>query len=161
MATEEGVVLTVEKDGRAGTARVRTVRSSACESCSSKDSCRMGEGGMEMEVEAINTAHAKPGDRVLLRIKTGSFVKAAFLLYLFPVLCMVAGAFLGQHIAGIKGSDPSVMAAIMAFSAFGVAFFIIRMMDRLLAHNTNYKPEIIKIRWSEPLPPDASGEEPH
>lgn len=146
MATEEGIVLKLDTTGE-GTARVRTVRSSACESCTSKDSCHAGEGGgMAMDVDAINTARAKPGDRVVLSIKTGSFVKAAFLIYLFPVLCLIVGAFVGQHMAEAKGTDPSSMAAIVGFLAFAVAFVIIRLVDRLMSGNTNYIPEIIKIR---------------
>lgn len=166
MATEEGIVLRMGASGATRTAWVRTSRSSACESCTSKDSCHMGEGGMEMEVEAINTASAKPGDKVLLRIKTGSFVKATFLLYIFPILCLIAGAFIGQHIAESKGGDPSVMAALVGFSGFAMSFIIIRLIDRMLSGNVNYKPEIIKIRHrtahlkniSDASPPDFSQE---
>ncbi|HSO20180.1 MAG TPA: SoxR reducing system RseC family protein, partial [Desulfosarcina sp.] len=47
------------------TAWVKTTRSSACESCSSRDACQAGGGGQEMEVEAINTADARVGDRIV------------------------------------------------------------------------------------------------
>ena len=35
-------------------------------------------GGKEMEVEAINTADARVGDRIVLNIKTGSLLKRRF-----------------------------------------------------------------------------------
>jgi hypothetical protein len=60
-----------------------------------------------MEVEAINTARARVGDRIVLNIQTGSLLKATFLLYVFPILAMIAGAVLGQTVAGMRGSDPS------------------------------------------------------
>ena len=107
MATEEGIVFKMGAPG-AGTAWVKTTRSSACETCSSKGACH-GEGGgkeMEMEVEAFNTADARVGDRIRsvpptvhsraaasprpLRCETRPVPKHRFapaqrLLYLFPI----------------------------------------------------------------------------
>lgn len=151
MAIEEGVVF---KIGTAGKAWVRTTRSSACESCSSRDACQ-GEGsGQEMEVEAINTADARVGDHIVLNIKTTSLLKATFLLYVFPILAMLAGAIIGQRIAEGRGSDPSAMAALFAFGFFGLSFVVIRITGRRLAKDNSYKPEIIKIRNFQPRPSD-------
>lgn len=151
MATEEGIVF---KIGNPGKAWIRTTRSSSCESCSSRHSCQ-GEGsGKEMEVEAINTADARVGDQVVLNIKTASLLKATFLLYMFPILAMLAGALLGQWVAQQRGSDPSTMAALFAFLFFGLAFVVIRVTGRHLAKDNNYRPEIIKIRNRRPTSPD-------
>ena len=40
-----------------------------CESCSSHGACQVLGGGKEMEIEALNVAHAKPGDQVLLTLE--------------------------------------------------------------------------------------------
>ena len=82
MATEEGIVFKLG-DAGPGTAWVKTTRSSACAGCSSRDACHAEGGGKEMEVEAINTARARVGDRIVLNIKTSSLLKATFLLYVF------------------------------------------------------------------------------
>lgn len=145
MATEEGVVIKLGASG-SGTAWVKTVRSSACESCSSRHVCQTGEGGKEMEVEAINTANARVGDRILLSIRTASLLKATFLLYVFPILAMLIGALAGQSVAHWRGSDPSATSALFAFLAFGLAFILIRITGRRLSSDTSYKPEIVKIR---------------
>ena len=150
MATEEGIVFKMGASG-GGTAWVRTIRSSACESCSSRNACQGNESGKEMEVEAINTAGAKAGDRIVINIKTSSLLKATFLLYVFPILAMIAGALVGQTVAVNKGSDPSGMSALMGFLFFGLAFVIIRITGRRLSKNDSYKPEIIKIRGYQPL----------
>jgi sigma-E factor negative regulatory protein RseC len=143
MATEEGIVY---KTGTPGTAWVRTTRSSACKSCSSRHACQ-GEGGdMEMEVEAINTADARVGDRIVLSIRTASLLKVTLLLYIFPILAMIGGAILGESVADMRGSDPSAMAALFGFLFFGLAFMIIRLAGRHLSKDDSYKPEIIKIR---------------
>jgi sigma-E factor negative regulatory protein RseC len=145
MPTEEGVVFKMGMAG-AGTAWVKTARSSACESCSSRHACQADGGGKEMEVEAINTADARVGDRIVLNIDTGPLLKATFLLYVFPVLALIAGAFSGQVVAGMSGMDPSGMSALFGFLFFGLAVVVIRIMGRRLSANRQYKPEIIKVR---------------
>ncbi|BBO91227.1 SoxR reducing system RseC family protein [Desulfosarcina ovata] len=161
MAIEEGIVFKAGAPG-AGTAWVKTTRSSACESCSSRDSCQMEEGvGQEMEVEALNTANARVGDRVAINIKTASLLKATFLLYVFPILALIGGALIGQTLAEWRGMDPSAMAALIGFLFFGLAFFVIRFADRRLSGNASYQPEIIKIRRAdlasaEPLNPSQA-----
>ena len=153
MAIEEGIVFKIETPGMAW---IRTTRSSACESCSSRDACQGSDSGkeMEMEVEALNTADARVGDRIVLNIKTASLLKATFLLYVFPILAMLAGALIGQSVAEARGSDPSSMAALFAFGFFGLSFVCIRITGRHLAKNQDYKPEIIKIRNHQQQPSD-------
>lgn len=154
MATEEGVVFKMGDSG-SETAWVKTTRSSACESCSSRHACQADGGGKEMEVEAINTADARVGDRIVLSLETASLLKATFLLYVFPILAMIAGALLGQMIAVMRGSDPSGLSALFGFLFFGLAFIIIRIMGRRLSTNASYKPEIIKVRGHRAPPADA------
>lgn len=144
MATEEGIVLKAWQSP-APKALVKTTRSSACESCSHGDSCSAAENKNEMEVLAVNTAHAEAGDRILLNIKTGPLLKATFLLYVFPILCMIAGAVIGQKIAISKGWDPSGLSALIAFAAFGIAFVVIKIRGAGMSKKSEYKPEIIRI----------------
>ena len=108
-----------------------------------------------MEVEAINTADARVGDRIVLNIKTASLLKATFLLYVFPILAMIAGAVLGQAVAVMRGTDPSGLSALFGFLFFGLAFIVIRITGRRLSTNASYKPEIIKIRGHHSPSTDA------
>jgi sigma-E factor negative regulatory protein RseC len=150
MATEEGVVIKI--GASAGTAWVKTIRSSACDSCSSRHACHAEESGKEMEVEAKNTAGAQVGDRILLNINSACLLKATFLLYIFPVLAMFVGALIGQAVAEKQGMDVSALSALFAFLFFGLAFLLIRIIDRHLSRNASYRPEIIKIRGCHPPP---------
>ncbi|HAO19475.1 MAG TPA: Fis family transcriptional regulator [Desulfobacteraceae bacterium] len=143
LVTEEGIVIRAEKL----VAWVKMVRSSACESCSEKDTCNsMGGSGHEMEVEAINAAGAKAGDKVVVAFETASLFKVSFLIYLFPVFSMIAGAFIGQGIAKTNHGDPSAYAAISAFLSFLIAFFIIRAVSKVLAKDSRYRAKILRIR---------------
>lgn len=143
MVTEEGIVSRANKS----LAWVKMVRSSACESCSERDACNsMGGSGNEMEVEAINTAGAKAGDKVMVSFETASLFKVSFLIYLFPVFSMIAGAFIGQTIAKKYHGDPSAYAAGFSVLFFSIAFFIIRGVSKILAKDSKYRAKILRIR---------------
>lgn len=149
MAIEQGVVI---KMGRYGptTAWVRTVRSSACESCASRASCHPGEGTSQ-EVEAINEAGARIGDRIQLSIDSGALLKATFLLYIFPVLCMLAGGILGNWIAPSFQANRSGAAAVSALFCLGISLLIVRAGGQRLGGKETYRPRIIRIIGREPL----------
>ncbi len=97
------------------------------------------------EVEAINKAGAEVGDRIQLMVGTGAVLKAISLLYLFPILSMLAGGILGDWMAPGLGLHPSVASAMMAFILFAVALFIVRLSGRRMARKEAYRPKIIRI----------------
>lgn len=145
MATEEGVVIKLGSS-EAPTAWVKTLRTSACKACASRNSCNEGKNAKEMEVEALNSAGAKVGDRIVLSIQTSSLLKATFLIYIFPIISMLAGAFWGQSIALNNGSqDPSGLSALMAFVFLGVAVLIVKFLGKAMALKKEYTPTIVRI----------------
>ena len=141
MATERGIVTRLDAE----TAWVKTSRTSACKACASRDSCQMAENGQEMEVEAINAANARVGDRILLNVESSALLKVSFLLYIFPVLLMLAGAVIGEKIAPMVGTDPSLLSALLGFVSFGVAFVLIRLTHLRMARKECYRPRIVRI----------------
>ncbi len=137
MATEEGFVIKLES---ATTARVKTNKKSACAGCASRKSCNgMGD---DMEVEALNPAGAQVGDRILLRIETASLLKATFLLYLFPIICMLVGAVIGQLYASLIGFDAS---ALLGFLFFFLSILFVKFKGNRMATRSSYRPKIVKI----------------
>ncbi|MCU0597911.1 MAG: SoxR reducing system RseC family protein [Desulfobacterales bacterium] len=141
MVTEEGIVVKLDKK----TAIIRTSRKTACESCSEKHSCTSIGSGQEMELEADNPINAQVGDRVTVALKTGKLMTASFLLYIFPILMMIAGALLGDHLAKTYPSDPSMMAAGLGFLFFFVAFGLVKLKDMQAKKSGGFRPEIIRI----------------
>lgn len=145
MATEEGIVIKIGSSATP-TAWVKTTRSHACKSCASRDSCNAKEGDKDMEVEAINSAGAKVGDRIVLSIRTASLFKATFLIYIFPILAMLAGAFAGQQLAlNLGRQDPSGISAIMAFLFLGLAVLIVKLLGKAMSLKEEYTPTIVRI----------------
>ena len=150
MATEEGIVTAV----RTRTAWVKTTQNSACKHCSAKDSCQSQEG-REMRVEAINLANARSGDRVVISFETSSLLKATFLLYVFPILWMIAGAVIGQNLAPRLQMDGSVLSALFAFGFLFAAVAFVKVTGNKLARKSAYQPKIVRVIREEPPPVPA------
>lgn len=155
MATEPGVVTKIGSNGPR-TVWVKTVPSGACESCASRHDCSAASGGKEREVEVLNDLGAAVGDQIQLAISTGSLLKATFLLYIFPVLCMLGGGIAGHVIAMRLHWDTSLLSAIVAFTGLAVAMLGVRFGGNRLARKAAYQPRIIRILARKPDSPDAS-----
>jgi len=146
MATEEGIVTAVS----ASRAWVKTTRMSACSHCTSKDSCTT-QGGQEALVEAENPVQAKVGDRILVSIETAALLKASFLIYVFPILCLIAGAIFGQAAGPWVGLSALWVSPACGGLFFVTALFFMKSKGNRLAKSSAYMPKIIRI-----LPPVAS-----
>ena len=147
MATEEGIVIHTHD----ALARVKTTKSSSCKACTARDSCHVTETGKVMEVDAINGAGAREGDRILLHFETASLMKACFLLYLLPVGFMLTGAILGHWLALKTGMNVSLLSAVSGFLSLFLSFVMIRSKANALGKNDAYKPKIIKILNHQPI----------
>ncbi len=98
-----------------------------------------------MEVEAIDTVGTGVGDKVLVGFETSSLLKASFLLYIFPILCMIIGAIIGQKVALSIQFNPSAMSAVFAFLFLFLSFLVVRKTGNRLATKESYKPKVIRI----------------
>jgi sigma-E factor negative regulatory protein RseC len=141
MATEEGIVTKIGSK----TAWVKTMKTGACKACSARSSCHNLGGGKEMEVEAINRAGAKVGQKVVLSFDTSPLLKATFMLYVFPILALLVGAFIGQEMAPFFNFDTSMLSAIMGFSLFGLTLLFVKSKGNKLAEKDEYQPKVIRI----------------
>jgi len=141
VATEEGIVCRI--DGT--TAWITTTRSGACESCASKGSCSTLASGRKMDVQAVNSAGALVGDRVLISFESASLFKLTFLLYIFPIMAMFAGALLGQTVAPFLHVDATTLSVAGAFLFFLLAFGLVRISGNHLAQKDAYRPKVFRI----------------
>lgn len=150
MATEEGLVLRTSPDK--ATAWVRTVRSAACDHCHSRESCRTLGGGNDMEVETNNQAGAKAGDLVVINFSTASLLKATFLIYMFPIICLMLGAAIGYKLSGPLAMDESLLSGLIGFGAFVLSILFVRVRGNYMAKSATYQPTIIRVK--KPAPPE-------
>ncbi|MFZ5564545.1 MAG: SoxR reducing system RseC family protein [Thermodesulfobacteriota bacterium] len=143
MATEEGIVIRVSGAGT----WIRTVRATACDHCTSRDTCKTIGGGNDMEVEVANPVDARVGDRVMVSFQTASLLKATFLIYMFPIICLMIGAGIGVRLSqeGVFAMDQSSLSALTGFGAFVLAVIYVRIRGNRMAREDQYRPSIIRV----------------
>ncbi len=138
---ETGVVVALK--GRM--AQVRTLQQDACTGCSAKGACHSMGGGKERQVMALNEAQASTGDQVVLAIPRQGVVGASFLVYLMPVLALIAGALLGQRLGPGWGLGPEGGAIIGAGVLFAAAWLTLRFIDRAMGRKSAFQVRVLKV----------------
>jgi sigma-E factor negative regulatory protein RseC len=141
MSTEEGTITKVSEN----TAWVKVKRSSMCDACNHQRTCTVLGGGETMEAEALNTAGAQVGDRVLLKLPSTLLVKVSFIFYMIPVIFLISGVILGMKMAKNYSFEPELGAMIMGVLGCILAFLIIRLFAKKAQKNKAYTPEVVKI----------------
>ena len=119
-------------------ARIRTLRSSACESCEAKAGCS-GKRGMELRVDVVDdrlAAH-RPGDRVVVEIPAKSGRQAVAIGFGLPLVAFVA-TLLALHAAGTSDGR-AAMAGIAAIAVYYLILYALR--KRLNRHFTIHLAE--------------------
>lgn len=145
MATEQGIVIKAGLPHRENMALVKTVQSSACEACSARGQCNPDVKGKDREVEAINLVNARAGDVIQLSMDTAALLKATFLLYVFPILCMLIGAFAGNVVGKALGMNPSAISALVGIISFIASMVLVRKRAGVMALKMKYQPKITRI----------------
>ncbi|MFO7885174.1 MAG: SoxR reducing system RseC family protein [Desulfobacteraceae bacterium] len=141
MATEKGVVTGATPHK----VWIKTLRASSCEACEAKDSCEEKRNIKEMTVQVDNTLNASVGDHVILGIKTAPLLKLTFMLYIFPIILLTAGAAAGQIFAPALGLDPSLTSLGAGVAGFAAAFVLVRIANNRLAGKKEFSPYLVRI----------------
>lgn len=133
---QEGIVVEVFGD----MAKVKASRHSDCENCGN---C---PGNTAIVVDALNPVGAQRGQRVAIEVKEVNMLKAAFIVYMLPLIAAVAGAFAGYYIANLQHAiDPLWYELGGGFVAFSLSIIYIKFFDRNARTNDKMKPVIVRI----------------
>ena len=151
MISEQGIIHEI----KGNSALVRIQKSSACNHCNSKGSCNISN--RDIIVEVNNELQAKPGDYVEVSIPEGSILKLSALVYFFPVIALLVGAFLGSFLSKHLQTDPTMTAIIGGGIFMASAFFILKNIERSRKSGGNDYPRITRIlsNASSPQPCDS------
>jgi len=118
----------------------------ASEECGQCGAChRDTEGRVCIEAEAVSGV--KTGDAVEIEISTGGVVAASFMVYLLPVVFLIAGYMAGSAVtgfisAGISGETGGVAGA---FFFLVVSFWVVRRYDRHVRKRGTLRARVIRI----------------
>ena len=129
---------------------VLCAKSSFCTHCAAMGTCQIGSDNRSMLVEASNPLGAQVGDHVKLVTSSKSFLQSSFILYIVPLIALVAGALLGFGIGERlpNGPDPNLLSAIIGVAFLVGAFLVIRVGSRAIPPET-FMPRIVEIRRQE------------
>ena len=150
LVSEQGIIEKVTDQK----ATVRVRRSPACAHCSSRISCEISN--RDMLVEISNDLKAKAGDLVEISIPEGIVLKMSVFVYLFPIIALMTGAFLGEFIANSLQSKSSWPAILLGIIFFALAFCVLKVFERKKMSGGDYTPKMTAIvaNVSPPQPCD-------
>jgi len=112
---ESGLVTKTSGD----TAYVLFERTSACSKCGA---CGMLSGQNDITVTMKNLLNAREGDRVEVQFTTKNALQSSAIAYLFPLLMLFLGVWLGyiipQDVFPVKDALAAILGIIFAVAAF-------------------------------------------
>ncbi|MFC1863660.1 SoxR reducing system RseC family protein, partial [Thermodesulfobacteriota bacterium] len=124
-------------------ATVRVQQTPACEHCKSKASCDISK--REMMVDLENDLQAKVGDQVELSVPEGAIVKISMFVYLFPIIALMIGAFIGAALGEIFRVNQSISAALTGGIAMGVVFFVLKRFEKTEKFKVKYQTRMTRV----------------
>lgn len=107
----------------------------ACEKCKG---CAMSSSG-EIIVRAKNSIGAGAGDRVEIEIPEGEGIRAALMVFILPVIGLLAGYFFGKNLFLSESYG-----IIFALVFMALTFLALSVYDKYLSSKKECKASIIK-----------------
>ncbi|NMB41247.1 MAG: SoxR reducing system RseC family protein [Firmicutes bacterium] len=145
------------------TALVKVRQHHACAGCGA---CGRVFGDPEqrdiLTVEVDNPIGAKEGQLVCLEIGESEMLFAAVLLYLVPLLGLLAGLFAGRSLAlnhGLNG-NPELWGLGLGLLLMALIFFVLRTQDKKFAKGDRFKVMITSVVNADEIPPELSAASP-
>ena len=126
-------------------AEVQFTRGPQCQGCHACDGFRKNNDLGTLLVR--NGVGAKPGERVEVEIAPSAVLTSAFLVFVFPLLGLVAGYVLASAVFHASQG----MAVLGAFVGLGGAFLALKLWDRFFANRKKTTPVIVRRVSGEPV----------
>ncbi|MBW2615370.1 MAG: SoxR reducing system RseC family protein [Deltaproteobacteria bacterium] len=140
MVNEQGII--EEVSGQKALVRIK--KSSACGTCESRGDCEVASG-KSMVVEVVNDLGGGEGDHVELSVPSGAFLKLSLLVYILPVVALIAGAFAGGVCAPFLHITPTLASVIGGFLVMGITFYALKRFDRSLRARSEFRPRMTRV----------------
>ena len=131
----EGIVIETTE----GFAKVKASRHGDCKNCGA---C---PGDNATVVDAKNPIGAKAGEHVIFEIREQNVIKAAFIVYIMPIISIFLGVLVGTWIFDFVGFYEMVFKVAGGLVFFIISLIYIKVFDRATAKDDASKPVIKKI----------------
>lgn len=117
--------------------KIQVVRASACgENCAS---CKGGCTPTAVFIRAKNGVGASVGQYVMLKSEPRKVLKAAFLIYIVPLLGLILGVIGGIGIANYLGYSriSELVGIVTGFILMGLSFLFLRYKDKKIKEDNS------------------------
>lgn len=129
-----------------GKSKVRIIRKSACSKCDEK--CMLAEQNHEieeMDVLVNDPIGAEVGSMVELEMGAKPILLSAFMVYLLPLIAIIAGYFAGANLFFFITSTTETAGIIGSVIAFLFSFALIKAFDKKAGSKSSFHPEIRRV----------------
>jgi len=133
---QEGIVLEIMKGNLA---KVKTSRHNDCENCGA---C---PGNSAIVLEASNDIGARPGQRVIVEVREINMLKAAFIVYILPLIAIFIGAIIGNFLSQTIGKEPLGLQVLGGSIGFLLSIIYIKYFDSAARLDVKMRPMIVRI----------------
>lgn len=140
MELEDGTVVRLE-DGKAV---IQMEVGAQCDSCRLKHCCTSLSEETTRRIELPVTESLHVGDNVKLGYQPKYRIISAFLVFILPLLLLIAGYFLGLTLFKTEGK-----AILSGFVALGIGFITVWGLGKILDKNQSFIPQIVKVNHHE------------
>jgi sigma-E factor negative regulatory protein RseC len=132
---QEGII--IETAGKM--AKVKTSRHNDCANCGS---C---PGNSAAVLDVRNPVGAKVGQKVIIELQEVNMLKAAFTVYILPLLALLVGATTGGAFAAWAGTAETLSRVLGAVIAFAGSIWYIRHYDYSVRMDDKMQPVVVHI----------------
>lgn len=145
MVEEQGVIVSLEGQ----MANIAPLSQSGCQSCSSSGTCGTSLlkplfGNKQRMLAAENSINAKPGDQVVIGLNRTALVLASLMVYLLPLILLLAGAISGAAIAhAFSFEDAELVSILFGFGAASLTFIIVNRIVKSAYFSAFFEPVIL------------------
>ena len=129
-----------------GQSLVQIIRMSACSHCDEK--CMLADDSHEMEEMEVlvnDPIGAEVGSMVELEMGAKPILLSAFMVYLLPLIAIIAGYFAGANLLFFLTSTAETAGIIGSVISFLISFVLIKAFDKKAGSKSSFHPEIRRI----------------
>ena len=96
-------------------------------------------------IEVMNDLCVREGDQVEICVPTRSLLKLSLLVYLLPIVLLIAGAFTAGQWANASQRDPALPSVLGGMGAMVFSFLVLKWFDRKLKGRKEYAPRMLRL----------------
>jgi len=129
---------------------VESLVSSSCSGCKQVESCGSGQIAKafpqkKLKVTLQTELPVKIGDFVMLGLSEEILLKSAWQVYIWPLIGMIFGGFLGQWLLEQNHLVSEIFAIAISLSGGLLGFYFARNQQNKLANCPQWAPVIMKV----------------